>query len=162
MLYRSEAPETGQWEPVQKMMSFWDPAFLLENNNLYIYHGCSPVDPIRMQLFDVRTLNPMSDILDCFNSDKEQRGWERTGEWNELEKRPYIEGAWMTKHNGRYYLQYAAPGTEWKSYADGAYVSNSPMGPFTYLENSPVSYKPGGFIGGAGHGSLFKIDDNTY
>lgn len=25
----------------------------------------------------------------------------------------------MTKHNGRYYLQYAAPGTEFNTYADG-------------------------------------------
>ena len=42
---------------------------------------------------------------------------------------PYIEGAWMTAHQGKYYLQYAAPGTEWKSYADGTYVSDSPSGP---------------------------------
>ena len=26
---------------------------------------------------------------------------------------PFIEGAFMTKHNGRYYLQYACPGTEY-------------------------------------------------
>ena len=27
---------------------------------------------------------------------------------------PYMEGAWMTKYKGKYYLQYAAPGTEFK------------------------------------------------
>lgn len=53
----------------------------------------------------------------------------------------------MTAHQGKYYLQYAAPGTEWKSYADGTYVSDSPSGPFTYMENSPVSYKPTGLSG---------------
>lgn len=28
-------------------------------------------------------------------------------------QRPFIEGAWMTKHDGTYYLQYAGPGTEY-------------------------------------------------
>ena len=37
----------------------------------------------------------------------------------------------MTKHNGKYYLQYAGPGTEFKSYSDGVYVSDKPLGPFT-------------------------------
>lgn len=73
-----------------------------------------------------------------------------------------VVGAWLTAHQGKYYLQYAAPGTEWKSYADGAYVSDSPTGPFTYLGNSPVSYKPTGFIGGAGHGCLFTVGDENY
>lgn len=68
-------------------------------------------------------------------------------------RRPYIEGAWMDKHNGRYYLQYAAPGTEYNVYGDGVYISDSPLGPFTLAENNPYSYKPGGFIPGAGHGS---------
>ena len=75
---------------------------------------------------------------------------------------PYIEGAWMTAHQGKYYLQYAAPGTEWKSYADGVYVGTSPAGPFTYMENSPVSYKPTGFIGGAGHGCIFTAGSENY
>jgi hypothetical protein len=35
-----------------------------------------------------------------------------------------LEGAWVTKHDGKYYLQYAAPGTEYNIYADGVYVSN--------------------------------------
>lgn len=162
MLYRSSQPEKGEWEPVKEILSYWDPAFYVEGDNLYMYHGCSPVDPIRMQVLDLNTLDARSGIIDCFNSDKENRGWERTGELNELPRRPYIEGAWMTAHQGKYYLQYAAPGTEWKSYADGVYVSTSPSGPFTYMENSPVSYKPTGFIGGAGHGCLFTVGNENY
>lgn len=69
---------------------------------------------------------------------------------------PYIEGAWMTKHNGKYYLQYACPGAELNVYADGVYVSDSPLGPFTLGENNPYSYKPGGFLPGAGHGSTMQ------
>ena len=36
--------------------------------------------------------------------------------------KPYIEGAFMTKHNGTYYLQYACPGTQYNTYADGVYT----------------------------------------
>ena len=162
MLYRSAAPETGVWEPVKEIWSYWDPAFYVEGDNLYMYYGCSPVDPIYAQVLDLNTLEARTEVITCFNSNKEEYGWERTGEHNELPRRPYIEGAWMTAHQGKYYLQYAAPGTEWKSYADGTYVSDSPSGPFTYMENSPVSYKPTGFIGGAGHGCMFTVGNENY
>ena len=162
MLYRSAAPETGEWEPVKEIWSYWDPAFYVEGDNLYMYYGCSPVDPIYAQVLDLNTLEARTEVITCFNSNKEEYGWERTGEHNELPRRPYIEGAWMTAHQGKYYLQYAAPGTEWKSYADGTYVSDSPSGPFTYMENSPVSYKPTGFIGGAGHGCMFTVGSENY
>ena len=69
---------------------------------------------------------------------------------------PYMEGAWMTKYKGKYYLQYAAPGTEFNIYGDGVYVADSPLGPYTLAENAPYSYHPGGFITGAGHGSTFR------
>ena len=162
MLYRSAAPETGVWEPVKEIWSYWDPAFYVEGDNLYMYYGCSPVDPIYAQVLDLNTLEARTEVITCFNSNKEEYGWERTGEHNELPRRPYIEGAWMTAHQGKYYLQYAAPGTEWKSYADGTYVSDSPSGPFTYMENSPVSYKPTGFIGGAvGSENYWKAATNS-
>lgn len=68
-------------------------------------------------------------------------------------RRPFIEGPWMEKYNGKYYLQYAAPGAEYNVYADGCYVSDSPLGPFALAKNNPFSYHPGGFMPGAGHGS---------
>ena len=70
--------------------------------------------------------------------------------------RPYIEGAWMDKFCGKYYLQYAAPGTQYNTYSDGVYVSDNPLGPFVLAENNPYSYKPGGFLPGAGHGSTME------
>ena len=71
-------------------------------------------------------------------------------------KRPYIEGAWMDKHNGKYYLQYACPGAQYNTYSDGVYIGDTPLGPFTLAENNPCSYKPGGFLPGAGHGSTME------
>lgn len=62
----------------------------------------------------------------------------------------------MTKHDGKYYLQYAGPGTEFKSYSDAVYVSDKPLGPFKLAGHNPISYKPEGFIAGAGHSSTFK------
>ncbi|MDO4299169.1 MAG: family 43 glycosylhydrolase [Lachnospiraceae bacterium] len=73
-----------------------------------------------------------------------------------LSQKPYIEGAWMTKKNGKYYLQYACPGTECNIYGDGVYESDSPLGPFVLAKNNPYSYKPGGFMPGAGHGSTME------
>ena len=71
-------------------------------------------------------------------------------------RKPYIEGPWMDKQNGKYYLQYACPGTQYNTYSDGVYVSSSPLGPFTLAGNNPYSYKPGGFLPGAGHGSTMR------
>lgn len=70
--------------------------------------------------------------------------------------RPFIEGAWLTKYDGKYYLQYANPGTEYNTYNDGVYVSDKPLGPYTLQTSNPYSYKPGGFIPGAGHGSTME------
>lgn len=75
---------------------------------------------------------------------------------------PYIEGAWITKHKGRYYLQYACPGAELNVYADAVYTSEHPLGPFTLAMNNPYSYKPGGFLPGAGHGSTLQDRDGSW
>lgn len=78
-------------------------------------------------------------------------------------RKPFIEGPWMDKYQGKYYLQYACPGTEYNSYADGVYISDSPLGPYELAENNPYSYKPGGFIPGAGHGStMWDMQGNLW
>ena len=76
--------------------------------------------------------------------------------------RPYIEGAWMDKHRGKYYLQYACPGTQYNTYSDGVYVSDSPLGPFALARNNPYSYHPGGFLPGAGHGSTMRDGQGSW
>lgn len=78
-------------------------------------------------------------------------------------RRPFIEGAWMDKYEGKYYLQYACPGAEYNVYADGVYVSDFPLGPFELAPNNPFSYRPGGYMPGAGHGStMWDKDDNLW
>jgi hypothetical protein len=75
---------------------------------------------------------------------------------------PYNEGAWMTKHKGKYYLQYATPGSHFNIYCDAVYVSDKPLGDFVIAVNNPFSYKPGGFVSGAGHGSTMQDAKGNY
>lgn len=79
-----------------------------------------------------------------------------------LSDKPYIEGAWMDTHGSRYYLQYAAPGTQYNTYSDGVYVGESPLGPFCLAKSNPYSYKPGGFLPGAGHGSTMQDEQGNW
>ena len=53
-------------------------------------------------------------------------------------------------------LQYAFAGTQYNTYGDGVYLSDSPLGPFRLADNNPYSYKPGGLLPGAGHGSTMS------
>lgn len=93
----------------------------------------------------------------------EKYGWEVPGDYNtRKETAPWIEGAWMNKHEGKYYLQYSGPGTEFKSYADGVYTSDSPLGTFELQAHNPFAYRPEGFATGAGHGSTFTDDYGNY
>ena len=110
-----------------------------------------------------KNFNPGDSVYKLFNLNMDEHGWERFGENNaDTVLGGYIEGPWMTKHDQTYYLQYAAPGTEFNVYGDGVYTAKNPLGPFTYAPYNPVSFKPGGFINGAGHGSTVKGPQNEF
>ena len=135
-----------------------DPAiFKDDDNRVYLYYGCSNVDPIYgIELNVKKHLDTIGTPVFCIGHNRELYGWEENGELNDNAKeKGWNEGAWMIKHNGKYYLEYASPGTQFKVYGDGVYVSDKPLGPFTYMDYSPFSYKPGGFIGGTGHSCTF-------
>jgi xylan 1,4-beta-xylosidase len=160
-LYLSKDPRGGHW--IEAVGSFpiktWDPTlFEDDDGRLYIYWGSSNFYPIYGAEIDpAHGYQPVGKILELLRLDSKRHGWERFGEDNLHGKMdPFIEGAWMNKFGGRYYLQYGAPGTEWNVYGDGVYVSDRPLGPFTYQKHNPFSFKPTGFIRGAGHGSTFS------
>ena len=132
----------------------------MDDGSAYMFYGSSNVYPIRAIELD-RTHNflPKTDErVPLFGLDLDKHGWERFGEnhTTDTDLGGFIEGPWMTKHNGKYYLQYGSPGTEFNVYGDGVYVADHPMGPYTYQKHNPVSYKPGGYMNGAGHGSSVK------
>jgi hypothetical protein len=143
----------------------WDPAlFKDDDGQWYLYWDSSNVFPIYGQkiAFEDGKLVYQTPSKPLIALDPERHGWERFGQDHNgllANGRPspsYIEGAWMTKAGGRYYLQYGAPGTEFNIYANGTYVADAPLGPFSYAPYNPVAYKPGGFVHGAGHGSTFQ------
>jgi hypothetical protein len=159
-IWKSTSPRVDRWSKAVNAFQAgaWDPAFFLDDDDrLYLYHGSSNDRPLYGQEIDRRTLQPKGDRRDLIWLNDEEHGWERFGEANDNTfLRPFMEGAWMTKHVGKYYLQYSAPGTEFSGYADGVYVGDHPLGPFTYQQHNPISYKPGGYARGAGHGATFQ------
>ena len=63
---------------------------------------------------------PKGEATPLFYSNAEKYGWEVSGDYNTNYKHTsWLEGAWMNKYKGKYYLQYAVPGTEFKSYSNG-------------------------------------------
>jgi len=143
----------------------WDPGLLKDDDGRwYLYWDSSNVFPIYgIEIaFEDGKLIYKGEATPLVNLHPSEHGWERFGQdHNGLlasgqPTKPYVEGAWMTKYGGRYYLQYGAPGTEFNVYANGTYVSDKPLGPYRYADYNPIAYKPGGFVHGAGHGSSFE------
>lgn len=159
-------PENGKlyfynrWLPrLPKDVGPWDPALFYDEelDKWYMYWGSSNVNPIYGSELDKNLrLKYKGDYKELIYLHPEEHGWERFGRDHRSTITPFTEGAWMTKHNGKYYLQYGAPGTEYNVYANGTYIADHPLGPFTYAPYNPISYKPGGFVTGAGHGNTFQ------
>jgi len=156
LLYTDD-PLKGDWKAVPALLrDLQDPDFFIDDDGrAYMFWGSSNRFPIRGEELDPQhRFLPKGPPVDLFNRDEAKHGWERFGENHDDPKLSgFIEGAWLTKHDGTYYMQYAAPGTEWNTYGDGVYTAKSPLGPYTYAAHNPISYKPGGFVDGAGHGS---------
>jgi hypothetical protein len=166
ILYTDD-PKSGKWTPTPSISNNIQDSelFIDDDGKTYLYWGSSNVYPI-----SVKELNKDDRMLETgvkkelINLSEEEHGWERFGENNfhPTLKEGYMEGASMTKHNGKYYLQYAAPGTQFNVYGDRVYIGETPLGPFTYMKNNPMSFKPGGFTNGAGHGITVKQTNGQY
>ncbi len=166
-VWYSTSPKSGRFKRAieRNTLPSWDPClFLDDDGKLYLYYGSSNEYPLKGVEISRDDFRPVSKIYDIMMLRPEEHGWERFGMNNddEVTLRPFTEGAYMTKHDGKYYFQYGAPGTEFKVYADGVYVSDSPLGPFTYQQHNPMSYKPGGFVQGVGHSGTFQDLKGNY
>jgi hypothetical protein len=159
-VWKSMNPQVDDWIEATPALAVgaWDPAFFLDDDGrLYLYHGSGNDKPIVGLELDRRTWQPKGEPRELVWLEPNVHGWERFGEANDNTwLKPFIEGAWMTKHASKYYLQYAAPGTEFSGYADGVCIGDGPLGPFLRQDHNPFCYKPGGFARGAGHGSTFQ------
>jgi xylan 1,4-beta-xylosidase len=162
-IYKTGDPKSGVWTNGPTAKGYGDPAFFLDDDGrLYMYYGLSNNAPTSVVELDPITFREIGTPVNIVYNQASIHGWERRGDDNLLDEQPWIEGTWMIKENNKYYLHYSAPGTEFKTYADGIYVADSAKGPFQYADYSPFSFKPTGFIAGAGHGCTFKDKDGNY
>jgi hypothetical protein len=164
-IWMSTNPKTDDWHPLVDSLAIggWDPAFFTDDDGrFYMYNGSSNRYPLYGVELDRKTMQPKGTRKEMYFLESWRYGWQRFGEnMDDTFLDPFLEGSWMTKNNGKYYLQYGAPGTEFSGYADGVVVGNSPLGPFT-PQSMPFSYKAGGFARGAGHGATFQDDWDNY
>jgi hypothetical protein len=164
-VWMSTNPKADDWKEAVSAFSIggWDPDFFTdEDGKLYMYNGSSNAYPLYGIEINRKTFAPVGARKELLLLNFEKYGWQRFGEYSDNTfLNPFIEGAWMTKHNSRYFLQYGAPGTEISGYADGVAVSDQPLGNFVH-QSMPLSYKPGGFARGAGHGATFQDKWDNY
>lgn len=164
-IWMSTNPKANQWKEVVDSFDIggWDPDFFVnDDGKLYMYNGSSNSYPLYGIEINRKTFAPIGARKELLLLNDERYGWQRFGEYyDNTFLNPFIEGAWMTRHNNKYYLQYGAPGTEFSGYADGVAVSDKPLGNFVH-QAMPLSYKPGGFARGAGHGATFQDKWDNY
>jgi len=170
-IVRTQDPLSGRWEKCSEIRRVRDPdLFFDDDGRVYLYYGLGgptfgfELDPETMTEIPGThvELRPRIESLDAFYG-----GYERGKRdvFAEIDTGPFLdkftnlpcpEAAWMTKRNGRYYLQYATPGTVSHWYCDTVMEGDSPTGPFHHVDYAPVSMKVGGFIGSAGHSCVFQ------
>lgn len=179
VFWRTEDPLSDTFERIEGQFAFWDPnLFQDDDGRVYFYWGCNCGKPIYGVELNPDTLQTVGEVHNMVYGMPQVHGFERRqypgAPVNRLSftmrlyflmmqlsgqggpNDPYIEGAFMNKWKGQYYFQYAAPATEHDTYGDGVYLGKTPFGPFSYQQHNPFSYKPGGFITAAGHGSTIE------
>jgi xylan 1,4-beta-xylosidase len=132
-----------------------------DDGRLYLYFGCSAAGGIwGMELDAADPAKALSEPIELITFNPRERLWEAHGEWNQNPNKSWIEGSWMLKRNGRYYLTYTAAGTEFRTYAMGCFVGSSPLGPFTPQKRNPILRTTDGLVTGSGAGSIVAGPDD--
>jgi xylan 1,4-beta-xylosidase len=168
-LFKADGPlgpfaEIGDWHDTPDVAGGWNGAFdvdifIDDDNKPYLYYpgrGVSGIYVVPLDPNDLTRFAGPPRHLFGFNKD---HIWERYGEMNEYTDVAWIEGPWLQKHKGTYYLEYSASGTQWKTYAEGYYTAKSPLGPFTYAPNNPLLRRIEGLVTGTAHGSIVEGPD---
>lgn len=166
-ILRTKNPFDG-FETVSMPFAFWDPHLYFENDRAYLFWGCSSKKPIYGIELDIKTMLPIGKKKALIFSDAERHGIDDKSIYLKdknsftdkfitmvIGKGAYIEGAFLNKIGGKYYMQYSTPGTEFSTYADAVCVADSPLGDYIFQLHNPYSVVPSGYCQGAGHGSTF-------
>lgn len=173
-IFRAADIDSDRWEKVGQIGYLPDPKIFIDRDDrTWLYWGSAVNAPLQAVELNSKTFTPAGEPVHLNAPDPENHGWERSGENNlpvdnALETlgishpdvpnyypETYNEGAWMTCHDGIYYLQNSIPATEFNIYCDAISTGPSPSGPFEFQADNPLSLKPGGYINGAGHSCTF-------
>jgi hypothetical protein len=126
-----------------------------DDGRLYYYWGCTPRSGIwGVELDAADPTHVIGEPRELIPFLPDTYAWERLGNWNQNPNLGWMEGGWMVKHAGRYYLTYSAGGTQWRTYAMGCYTSDAPLGPFAPQKRNPILRTTGGLITGTAHGCI--------
>lgn len=166
-IYKSSNPDADEWININANcnMEVGDPSFFNDDDGkVYLIWGCSAGNPIQgVELDPHNGFKVIGEPKDLLPHNVKKHGWEVPGDNNErTDKDTWNEGPCLIKADGKYYLQYATPGTEFISYSTGVYVSDNPLGPYTCSVSNPFATKPTGFMPGSGHGHTFRDKYGNY
>ena len=151
-LFKNTGPVEKGWNG-----GFDTKIYVDDDNTPYLFwpgRGISGIYGVKLDPDDLTRFDGEPVHLFVFNP---MHAWERYGEFNEYPGVAWIEGPWIIKRNGIYYMEYSASGTQWKTYAEGYYTATSPLGPYTYASNNPLLRKTEGLVTGTAHGSILQI-----
>jgi len=142
-----------------------DGCYLADGDRLYFYwHSALPVGDADVEYMtctigvEMDPDEPWRMLHEpvVINNFRPELEWQRLGEYHQNGRIGWVEGPWMKKIGSRYYLLYAACGTEFGAYTNGIlYSDEGPLSGFHPQEHhDPFTEKRTGLVRGAGHGCL--------
>ena len=109
----STNPKANEWKPLVDSFDIggWDPAFLqMMTEDCTCTMAAAILIPTYGVELNRKTFQPIGTRMPMYLLQDWRYGWQRFGEhMDNTFLDPFIEGSWMTKHNGKYYFQYGAP-----------------------------------------------------
>jgi hypothetical protein len=134
-----------------------DPMLFSDEGRLFYYWGCTPNSGLwGVELDPADPTRPLGAPRELIPFRPDTYAFERVGSFNQNPNTGWMEGAWMIKEHGRYYLTYSAGGTQYRTYTMGAYVGDSPLGPFRPQQRNPIFRTTAGLVTGTAHGCIVR------
>lgn len=134
-----------------------DPMLFSDGDRLFYYWGCTPNSGLwGVELDPDNPTKLLGEPKELIPFRPDTYAFERVGSANQNPNTGWMEGSWMIKIDGRYHLTYSAGGTQYRTYTMGAYVSDSPLGPFRPQMRNPIFRTTEGLITGTGHGCFVR------
>ena len=156
-IFRTNDPLNGKWEAytTSELLSLISDftVFVDKDSRVYCYYGCTNNNGVMARELDAANkFKPLGVPMVCRLKNPLQAKRSKSAEADKIS----IRGSWLNQYKGKYYYQCAEQNSESGSISDVVFVSEKPFGPFVYAANNPFSYRPDGFVNGAGNGSTFS------